>query len=502
MDLLTTVLIITICYWLYSYFKKQLNYFKDHGVPYQPGYPLVGNMGPSVFRRKHISEVITDIYNREPEAKYIGAFDFGSPVIMLRDLELIKNITIKNFDDFPDHKGFFDETVDPLFGGNLFNMNGDRWKEARSLLSPAFTSSKMKGMFELMVACGENFVNYFAKKSASELKMVNSKDLFTKYTNDVIATCAFGISVNSLENPDNDFYVLGKKATDLDGIVTLKFFLSRAAPFLLKILNIKFVDDKVASFFTKVVKDTVAMRDEKGIHRPDMIQLMMDARGKDSKHLKLDITEMTAQAFIFFFGGFDTTSTQMCMLTHELAINPDIQKKLQDEIDQAWKETNGKPTYESINKMLYLDAVFNESVRFHTQAFFLDRMCMKAFELPPALPGAKPFIIPPGTNIWIPAGPIHKDPKYYENPETFDPDRYYEKKVTINDATNMGFGIGPRSCIGNRFAILEIKIMLFFLLSKFNLKRTPLTCKPFTYSKKTFSIRPEGGFWVALEPRG
>lgn len=346
---------------------------------------------------------IHETYNFNRDAKYIGSYDLANPVIMLRDLELIKTVAIKNFDNFPDRTSFLDDTVDPLFGNNLFNMAGDRWREARNLLSPAFTGSKMKGMCELMIQCGENFVNYVQNLEKEKLKMMDMKDLCTRYTNDVIATCAFGITVDSLNEPNNDFYVLGREATNFENFGLVLFILGRYAPRLLKFLNIKFVKDHIADFFKDVVKRTISMRDEKGTRRNDMIQLMMDARSKEHQYLKLDITEMTAQAFIFFFGGFETTASQMCIIAHELAINPEVQSRLQAEVDEVLEKNNGKVTYEALNEMTYLDAVFNESIRKHTQFGLLDRFCIKEIELPPALPGAKPFIVKRGTTIWIPA---------------------------------------------------------------------------------------------------
>lgn len=499
LTILTTTLLVTF-YGIYYYFKKKLNYFKDRGIPYLPGLPLTGNMTASLLRRKHFSQVIDDIYYVNSDAKYIGAFDFNKPTILLRDPELIKTITIKNFDNFPDHPYIIDETLDPLLGGSLFHMTGEKWREARNLLSPAFTSSKMKSMFDLIVKCSKNFANYLSKQTPENNKMINTKDLFTKYTNDVIATCAFGVEIDSLTDPKNDFYVLGREATNLEGM-TLKIFLSRALPQVLKIFKIKIVSKKVADFFTNIVRSTVGMRDKKGISRPDMLQLMMNARNKESKHLKLDITEMTAQAFVFFFGGFDTTSTQMCIMAHELAINPDIQEKLQKEIDDVLKRFEGNLTYEIINEMPYLDAVFYEAMRRHTQVVVIERLCVKEFELPPALPGLKPFTIKPGMYVWISPGSIHRDEKYYKNPLKFDPDRYFSKKVGINDVNNLGFGIGPRACIGNRFAILEIKILFFFLLAEFNLIPNHKTMKPLQYSKKNFSVSAEGGFWASIVSR-
>lgn len=503
MELLTWTFIIVGCAFVYHYFKRKLDYFENRGIPYVRGWPIFGSMGRVLLRQQHVCDMIIDAYNANADAKYFGMFDFTRPLLVVRDPELIKNIAIKNFDHFPDHQSFADVTLDPIFGGNLFGMTGERWREARTLLSPAFTSSKMKGMYDLMIKCGENFASYIANQSDDANKVVATKDLFTKYTNDVVATCAFGVIVNSLEDPKNEFYILGKKATNMNNLsFFLKFLLARYSPNIMRLLKIRFMDKGVQQFFENIVATTVATRDEKGISRPDMLQLMMDARVKDNKYLKLDVTEMTAHAFVFFFGGFETTATQMCTIAHELAINPDVQKKLQDEIDDVLKETDGNPTYEAINGMQYLDAVFNETVRCHTiNGFAIDRVCMKALELPPALPGGKPFTLEPGMVISIPAIAIHKDPTLYEDPEKFNPDRYYGKKVSINDVTNLAFGIGPRSCIGNRFAILEIKIVLFSLLAKFTLRPNVKTCDPFIYSKKSFTIEPEGGYWLTIERR-
>lgn len=95
MDFIILMLLITACFWLYACFRKRNDYFKELGIPYVPPLPLLGNMAATALRRKHITDTIRDIYNYQPDAKYIGAFDFIRPVLVIRDPELIKNITIK-----------------------------------------------------------------------------------------------------------------------------------------------------------------------------------------------------------------------------------------------------------------------------------------------------------------------------------------------------------------------------------------------------------------------
>ncbi|CAL1686493.1 unnamed protein product [Lasius platythorax] len=486
---------------IYYYLFKDLNFFKKHGIPHKTPLPLLGNMGSTLLRRQSVADFVKSIYDLSPDAKYIGMYDLTKPLIVLRDPELIKSIALKHFDIFMDHRRFIDETQDPFFGKNLVALSGDRWREVRSILSPAFTSSKMKSMFKLMSDCGADFANYLAQLPTEE-RMMEMKDIFTRYTNDVIATCAFGVSVDSMRNPKNEFYVYGKEATVFSGLALLKFYIFRSLPWLARIIKLKFVPEKIANFFRDLVKTTIKIRDENGIVRPDMLQLMMENRGKDGK-AELTIDDMIAQAFIFFFGGFDSSSTLMCFAAHEIAVNQDIQERIRNEIDEVLEKTNGQASYEAINSMEYLEAVIDEALRMYPVGLALDRLCLKDFELPPTLPGKKPFTIKKGHGIWIPVYGLHHDPQYFEEPAKFDPERFLgeRKKKSLNSGAYLPFGLGPRMCIGNRFALLETKVLLFHLLARCDLKPCEKTSIPLKLSKDGFNLKPEGGFWLDVSPR-
>ncbi|KAF7988778.1 hypothetical protein HCN44_007088 [Aphidius gifuensis] len=503
MDISTVLLSILMFILMYIYYQyKKVKFFEKHGIPHIKPWPLYGNMAAILFKKTTLFHYLQDIYNVNKNAKYSGFYDFSNPNIVIRDPELIKLIAIKHFDHFVNHRSFFNPEVDPLFGNNLFSLHDDRWREIRNLLTPAFTSSKMKGMFKLMSNCAENFVDYLVKDSKEKPLEINSKDAFCRYTNDVIATCAFGISINSMKDKNNDFYILGRKAIDFEGnLVTLKFIFVEIFPKISKLFNIRIIDSKVDDFFKKILEDTIRTRDEKGITRPDMIQLMMETRASKTGPT-LSIEDMTSQAFIFFLGGFDTTSSLMSFVVHEIAANPEIQTKLQNEIDEMFEKTNGDVTYEAVNGLAYLDAVINETLRCYPIAGFLDRVCSKSFELPPTLPGAKPHRLKPGDFIWFPVFAIQRDPIYFYEPEKFYPDRFIEDpKGTLNSPAYMPFGLGPRMCIGNRFALLETKVLLAHLVSKCQLKPGKKMIVPLKISKRSSVMTAEGGFWLEIQPR-
>lgn len=494
----STVLLaaIAIAFAFHYFFAKWMMHFKNMGILYANPLPILGNMAPVIFRRISLAEHLQRFYNRFAHVKYFGFYNFLTPIIVIRDPELIRTIAVKNFDNFCDHRGFIDETTEPLMGRNLFALRGDYWREMRKVLSPAFTASKMKMMFKLMSRCAEDFSDFLANE-AKDGKILDMKNIFGRYTNDVIATCAFGISIDSMRNPNNEFYLLAKEAMNFEGILSIKFFLGKDFALFSKLFGIKLFSDKVTNFFQNVVADTVRTRDKEGITRPDMIQLMMDTREK--KETDISIKDMTAQAFVFFFAGFDSTSTFMSFLAYELALHQDIQSKLREEIAGVLMENKGEVTYEAINGMKYLDAVINETLRLYPLIGFLDRQCVKEFELPPATAGGKPITITPGTTVWFASYGIQLDSKYYPEPTKFDPERFLNGSV--DPYTYMPFGIGPRMCIANRFALVESKIVIFHLLACCNLKPCVKTAIPMKFSKNTFVLMAEGGVWLTLEAR-
>ncbi|XP_032665497.1 uncharacterized protein LOC116841545 [Odontomachus brunneus] len=483
-----------------QYLFQKFNYFKRQGVIHVPPVSITTAILSIALRRKTLVSLFRELYCFKPNAKYVGFYSLATPIVLLRDPELIKEALVKNFETFPNRRGFA-EVNDPLFSKSLFSLKGQKWRNVRSLLSPAFTSSKMKTMYVLMSECAVDFGQFLSDLPADKADM-DMKDAFTKFTTDVIATCAFGIKVDSMRNPTNKFYIYGKDATNFTGgFRVLNFMISTNFPRLGRLLGIKIMKDHVTKFFKDTVKSTIVARDTNNISRPDMIQLMMDMRGKREADKELDIDEMTAQAFIFFFGGFETNSTAMSFIAHEIAVNPDVQAKLRQEIDSVLDKSNGKVTYEAINRLEYLDAVINEVLRVYPPVGFVERICERNYELPPALPGEKSFTIKKGQLVWVPVISIHRDEKYYPDPEKFRPERFLDKNAYQNSACYLPFGLGPRMCIANRFALLEIKVLMFHLLARCELKPCAKTCLPMKFDRKNLFLSPEGGFWLNVQRR-
>ncbi|XP_012230974.1 cytochrome P450 9e2-like [Linepithema humile] len=499
--LLTTLFLIGIVK-IVPYVNLAYFTWKKKGIPYLPDSWSSFIAGWKLFTG-HLSIVDYSnyIYNYFPDAKYVGISEFGGPAILLRDPEIIKDITVKSFEHFPDHRIFVDEEVEPLFCKNVFALRGDRWKEMRNTLSPSFTASKMKFMFELISKCSSDFVDYLVEHPEICLS-IEAKQAFRRYTNDVIATAAFGINVNSMKDQNNEFYTRGVEASLFGGIlVMLKIMFLRFYPRVSKLIGLSLFPSATSKFFKTIVGETIEAREKHGIIRPDMIHLLMQARDKESSH-KMTLDDIVSQAFIFFFAGFDTSATLMCFVAHELAVNRDIQDRLREEVEQHLSEENDTISYESLSKMVYMDMVISETLRKYPPAPSIDRLCVRDYELPPSQPGYKSIIVKSNDAMIIPVYGLHHDPKYFPNPQKFDPERFSdENKDNILPCTYLPFGHGPRKCIGNRFVLMETKLLIARLLQKFILKTTEKTVEPVVFDKREFALKPVGGFWISLEKR-
>ncbi|XP_043269735.1 cytochrome P450 9e2-like [Venturia canescens] len=483
------------------YMLRHFTYWRSKGIPYIQTNPLFGLILPVLLRKRSMPENTIAIYKACPGAKYYGSVDFGEPVLIVKDPEIVKDVTVKSFAHFPNHRAFFDEKFDPALSKNLFFLKDDRWRDMRSVLTPSFTANKMKYMFQLVSKCSMDFVQYLRERS-EPTRDIDLKDFFTRYTNDVIATTAFGISVNSVQNRENEFYTNARASIFFEGFLNLiKFMVARFFPKLMRFMGFGFLPKKCSRFFDQIICDTVKMRDEKGIVRPDMIHLLMQARDNE-KGIPMTNDDITAQAIIFLLAGFDTSARLMCFVSHVLSHHPDIQDQLRDEVDAILGQDDGSISYEKLGSMKYLDMVISETLRMYPPQPFTDRVCTEAYELEASTPESKPFTVAPGTLVWIPTLGFHHDPKYFPEPEEFKPERFSEEnKNDIIPYSYLPFGIGPRKCIGDRFALMEAKIIIARLLQNFVFKPSEKTTKVITFARDGSIMSPENGFWMRLESR-
>ncbi|KAM4813614.1 cytochrome P450 3A41-like [Urocitellus parryii] len=327
----------------------------------------------------------------------------------------------------------FEQVVLPLgfVQKALFAARDEEWKRLRVLLSPVFSSGKLKEMIPIINQNGDALVKYLSQEVKKGEPVTVKEPVFQAL----------------------NVYRFSKSALD---------------------------------FFKNAVMRMKQKRlENKEKHRIDFLQLMIDSQNSQDKepYQGLSDLEIAAQSIIFILAGYETTSSTLSFIMYLLATHPDVQKKLQQEIDETLP--NKAPvTYDVLFEMKYLDMVVKETLRLYPIIERIERVCKKDVEL-------NRVLIPKGTNVAIPIYCLHQNSTYWPEPEKFYPERFSKKnKDSINPYVYMPFGNGPRNCIGMRFALMSMKLALIRLLQNFSFHPCKETQIPLKLRKTPF-LQPE-----------
>lgn len=180
----------------------------------------------------------------------------------------------------------------------------------------------------------------------------------------------------------------------------------------------------------------------------------------------LDDDDITQNAFVVLVAGFETTSNTMALVTHMLSHHPEVQERMREELFSV-VAPDEPITYNTIQKLTYMNCVIQETIRMYPPAFaFVTREAVVDKEY-------GKIRIPAGTAVMAAVEYIHRDPRHWEEPDKFNPDRFLpENKSRINTMAMQAFGSGPRNCIGMRFAHMELRYTFAHILRKYRLEKT------------------------------
>lgn len=368
-DLLLFVTILIVCLSCY-YIHHVFNYWKRLGVKYVPPSFPFGNFGKTFTKKTSIGELLQEFY-RTVNEPFFGLYSMFNPTLVVCDPQLIRSILVKDFQHFADRGFYMDEERDPLTG-NLFSLGGEKWKQWRVKLSPAFTSGKIKSMFSSIVDCGGPLESHIVKL-AEKKSTVEIRELLAGFTTNNIASTAFGLKIDCIADPNTPFRKYGKKYFSLDIKNGFRIMVQTVCPKLLKLLRMKAMDQDVEDFFIDSVKQTLSYRENNNIVRADFFQLLVQLRNtgfinrddahswetkiaKNESEKALTLNEVAAQAFIFFVAGFETSSSTMAYCLHELAQNQDLQRRAHEEIDEVMNKHDGEITYDSMMDLKFLES--------------------------------------------------------------------------------------------------------------------------------------------------
>lgn len=238
----TALLAIVVVALFYLLVIKYWTFFSDRNVLFVRGLPILGSNYKTFLGRESLFDAMQRLYARYPDESIVGMYDIGGiPQFIVRDPELIKNVAVKQFDNFVNRRVDINPDIDPLAARNLFFVKDTAWREMRATLSPSFTGSKMRAMLALVTKSSRQFVDQLSIETAATAGagVYEMKDTFSRYAADTIATCAFGLEVNSLADKENDFFRTGVSATQATLLFMLKFLGFSTVPRFLALLRVR-----------------------------------------------------------------------------------------------------------------------------------------------------------------------------------------------------------------------------------------------------------------------
>ncbi|XP_070497145.1 cytochrome P450 6d3-like [Chironomus tepperi] len=465
-----TLLAVLISFIVY-YVRKQYTYWNQFDIPHLAAEFPFGNLTSVAKKQRSFGTAIYDIYNNSKD-DIVGFYMFFKPALLIRDPVLIKNVLATDFEHFRDRGVYVNTKRDPM-SANLLALEGDEWKSLRTSLTPAFTSGKLKGVFENVKGIGSHLVEFMQSKAEQEAE-IDLRDISMRYVTDCLAMTVFG---------QEEFLVLM--------ILIMNLFLN--------MLNMKGLPSFMEDFCLNMVTKTIQHREANNVVRKDLMQYLIQLRNnstaeldewkikllaKGSKEMSYDA--IAANVFIFYVAGSETSSSTISYMIYELARNDELMARAKADIEETLKRHDGQITYESIKVMSFIDRCVNETLRKYPALPIFNRECTKDYKIPDM-----DFVIKKGTAVIISILGVSRDDNIFPNALSFDPDRFLSDRMDYDTDMFMPFGLGPRNCLAYRMGLMILKVAVVMLLKNFKFEAVCRDELEFDYS--SIGLLPEEG---------
>ncbi|XP_071808402.1 cytochrome P450 4V2-like [Asterias amurensis] len=476
---------------------KRFQYFNKE-IPGPPALPIVGN---------------AHLFDRDPAKFYQQVLQFCrdypkvfrimlGPTCMIaihnaKDAEVLFNST-KHIT-----KSFVYDFLHPWLGAGLLTSKGSKWFHRRKLLTPTFHFSILNNF---RVVFNEK-ADILARKlsTMADGRAFNIFPIITQCSLDIICETAMGKNIHAQENEKSEYVQSVIKMSELiqerqkypwywfDGLYSVLPSGKEHAR-CLKVLHdatssvIKERNSKFSELYPRGIDEQSVEEPKK--RRLAFLDLLLHMHRDDNSFTFEDIRE---EVDTFMFEGHDTTAAGASWCLYLLGRHPEIQQRVHEELDEVFGDNDEPATSDQLQSLLYLTRVLKETLRIYPSVPFIGR----TLEEDCVIGGYK---LPKGVNAIALITGLHRDPEVFPNPEEFDPDRFLpENCVNRHAYAYVPFSAGARNCIGQRFAMMEEKVMVSAVLRRFNIQslQTPDEVLPLS----ELILRPSGGIQVKLTPR-
>lgn len=494
--------VLRLCWIRYRTFRRQ--YAVLDGIPKDRGSMFASGIGKVLTVIKHPLEpavVMFEAFCGFAELTSLeGIFQFWiglQPFVVLHSAETIEPLLSSNVNIAKTEEYHF---MDAILGEGLLTSSGGKWRKRRKMLTPAFH-------FRVLESCMTIFndqarVLLRSLHESSHLEYVDIFPLMTHCSLDILCESAMGIKLQS-QRTSKHHYVKNLHKVLTVGMERLnKPWLWWNVAYNLSHQKRNFKDTalQINQFVKEVIQERkkVLLSNEAKPNGPNcakaFLDLLLTHHLEDTSFTEDDIND---EVNTFLFAGHETTAIGITYILYLLGLHPDIQQKVVQELDSIFMgDTEREITREDISAMKYLECVIKECQRLYTIVPIYGRMIEEDMTI-------GKYKVPRGCTCIVLSQMVHRDPRYFPNPTVFDPDRFLPDNCKgRHPYAFVPFSAGPRNCVGQKFAMMEEKVVVSSVLRQFRISsldprdRLILVPLPLLHPRST-----RGGIRLKFAPR-
>ncbi|HKD11393.1 MAG TPA: cytochrome P450 [Thermoanaerobaculia bacterium] len=398
----------------------------------------------------------------------------GYETFLLQNPRDIETVLLTQRSNFVKHS-FFWRHVTAIFGNGLLTSDGDFWLRQRRLAAPAFHPDRLTAYAGVMASYGERLASGWRD---GEIRQVH-EDMM-RLTMEIVSKTLFDADVG------RDADEIGRSFDRIIEEIARRFRRPVRIPDAVPTPgNIRY--RKGVALLDRIVAHVLAERRGRPGDRGDLLSMLLEAR--DDEGRPMSDRQLRDELITLFLAGHETTAIALSWTFFLLSRNSAAEKRLLDEIAEVVGDR--LPGFGDLPRLSYTDAVVREALRLYPPAYVIGREALADCVI-------GNYSVPARATIYFSPWVLHRDPRWFDDPETFRPERWLDGSTSrVPRYAYIPFGGGPRVCIGERFAMMEGVLVLATILRRFRLHMAGPDPTPFP----SITLRPEGGPLMRLERR-
>lgn len=350
------------------------------------------------------------------------------------------------------------ERMGHFLGNGLLTSDGDYWLRQRRLIQPGFHRKRLAGLTDIINREIDAFLERRFEPAPDAGQPVDVAPLMMELAFRVVAKSLFTTDLN-----EESLAFMSNALTEVQSFIARTF----RQPYLIPWFHFSGLyreQEALANKFDNIILNYIQARQSSNVQYDDLLQMLLDARYEDTGEGMTD-RQLVEESAILFAAGHETTANALTWICYLLGKHQEEVEKLRREHEAVL--SGREPGFEDLLRLEYTQRVIDEAMRLYPPAWITDRLCVEDCQY-------EDLPLPKGSRVVAYIWGIHRHPGLWEDPGAFRPERFRpELRKNYHSFAYMPFGGGPRLCIGNNFALMEMQLVLVKMLRRYDIELIP-----------------------------